>query len=58
MDVDFSLPSLGVQLSAPKEEDLVSLVSMLLPVAERKGLSAGSKAERIFPLAIPTVPFS
>lgn len=38
---------------------LSSLAFLLLPVAERKGLSAANKAERCFlPLAIPTVPFS
>jgi len=54
-------PVWELQLSAPKEEDGVSLVFMLLPVAEQKGLSAGYKAERLFspfPLAIPTVPYS
>lgn len=40
--------------------DVLSLVFLLLPVAERKGLSAGSKAQTSLPfcLAIPTVPFS
>lgn len=37
-----------MQLSAPKEGDVVSLVFMLLPVAERKGPSAGNKAGRLF----------
>lgn len=41
-------PIWELQLSAPKEEDVGSLVFMLLPVAERKGLSAGNKAERFF----------
>lgn len=39
---------------------MVSLVFLLLPVAERKGLCAGSKAQSFLPscLAIPTVPLS
>lgn len=47
-------PVWELQLSAPKEEDAVSLVLMLLPVAERQGLSAGQHSgETFFPFFWP-----